>query len=146
MDQLNFTLLHINEPIDFDYLIPPAEWNIINATGHNKLLTYNSGNSYSTIEYTIVIERKHQKILGSVLFPVLMISLIMLTIMIIPLSLSEKIAHILTLLLMITVYQLILLENLPASEEISVAGIIVQGVFKMAAFLTFISLFVQICN
>jgi len=75
--------------------------------------------------------------------PVLMIAIIMICIMLIPLPLSEKIPHILTLLLMITVYQLILLDSLPASEETSIAGSVVQGVFKTAAIMTFVSLFVQ---
>lgn len=60
--------------------------------------------------------------LHNVIYPVLMISIIMLLIILIPLPLTEKIPHLLTLLLVITVYQLILLDNLPASKKVTTAG------------------------
>lgn len=68
----------------------------------------------------------------------------MIMIMLTPLPLNEKIPTLLTLLLMITVYQLILLDSLPASEEVSIAGVIIQGVFKTAGLLTFTALLMQI--
>lgn len=71
-----------------------------------------------------------------------MIIFVMLT----PIALTDKISHLLTLLLTITVYQLILLDQLPASEEISLAGNIIQGVFISSTILIFVSFIVQIFN
>lgn len=90
------------------------------------------------------IKRNYQQIIGFIIYPVLMISIIMIVIIIIPISLVDKISNLITLLIVITVYQLMLLDNLPTSKEHPIAGQIVQGVFKTAAFLIFVGLIVLI--
>jgi len=57
----------------------------------------------------------------NLIYPVIVVSVVMMMIIFIPVSLSEKIPLFVTLLLVISVYQLIILDALPSSTDTSFA-------------------------
>lgn len=67
-------------------------------------------------------------------------------VMMTPIALTDKLSHLLTLQLTIAIYKLILLDSLPATDEVSLAGSIVQCVFMATTILIFVSLVVQTFN
>lgn len=93
------------------------------------------GNTYDFLTINIEIKRHSGLISRNVLLPVLVIALLMFFVFLLPINLSEKIPLIINFLLIITVYQLILMQSIPSSIEMSLAENIVNFVFIFGMFI-----------
>jgi len=63
-----------------------------------------------------------------------------LCVIILPVSIVDKLPLLLNLLLIVSVYQLLLVQNLPASQNHSIAERIINFVFEIALVLTLLAI------
>lgn len=68
---------------------------------------------------------------NNVIEPALLISVIALCILMLPIAIEDKISLLLNMLLIITVYQLLLVQNLPSSKVTTVVGRTIRYSFNL---------------
>lgn len=68
----------------------------------------------------------------------------MITVLLLPINMLDKIPIILSLLLIVTVYQLMVVQTLPATSQETIAERIINEVFKIGIMITVLCLLVQV--
>ena len=93
------------------------EWNLKGAPVVKYVTVYPSGSNYSSLIYTLILERKPLFILYNLLFPCCLILAIALTVFFLPPDSDEKVSLGVTLVLAMTVFLLMVQQQMPPSGD-----------------------------
>lgn len=93
--------------------------------------------------YEIHVTRYSNLIMNNVIFPAILMSVLMFLILILPTNIIDKIPLVLSLLLIITVYQLIIMQTVPATKNNSIAEKIIFQVFVIGGLISILAFIAQ---
>lgn len=105
---------------------------------------YTNKEGYEKIITTIKIKRYPNLVNNTILFPAFCMIIFMLCVLLLPINMSDKIPLILSLLLIVTVYQLMIVQTLPSTNYETFAERIINSVFTIGVMISILCLIVQV--
>jgi len=122
-----------------EYFIVTSSFQLIDA--YSNILVNKEGDP--KIITTIKIKRYSKLVDNTILIPAFFMIIFMITVLLLPINMLDKIPIILSLLI-ITVYQLMIVQTLPSTIYETIAERIINEVFKIGVMISMLCLIVQV--
>ena len=115
--------LHQSFGMDTEKFSLNGEWHLVGAPGRRDVTLYNCCPvPYPTVTFTIIIRRRAMFYLYNLVIPCAMIALLSLCSFYLPPDSGERVGFVITVLLAMSVFMLMVTENMPKSADIPLAS------------------------
>ena len=104
------------EPVDLKFYSPNGEWDLIEAYGSKSESKSRGGKSFSSLSYSIKLQRRPMFHIINTLFPVALMAVLIAMVFKLPVDSGEKIGFSLTVLLAYAVYLTMISDNIPSTS------------------------------
>jgi hypothetical protein len=102
LTQGEVSLVFNYEPVDLSFYSENGEWNLISATGSTTDTKSRGGTTFSSLEFSIKLQRRPMFHVINTLFPVALMAVLIAMVFKLPVDSGEKIGFALTVLLILT--------------------------------------------
>ncbi|XP_066292579.1 neuronal acetylcholine receptor subunit alpha-10-like [Branchiostoma lanceolatum] len=128
-----------------------AEWNVLSFTAQTHIKSYGEafdiGTPYSDVTFVLEFQRKSTFYVFNLLLPCLLLTFLMSTMFYLPLETGEKLSFGVSILLAIVVFQLVLNEVLPESEDLPWIGrYVILAMIMMSVSLSLSVMVMNVCD
>ena len=105
-----------SEPVDLSFYSKNGEWDLISASGSKSEDKSRGGTSFSSLTYSIKLQRRPMFHIINTLFPVALMAVLIAMVFKLPVDSGEKIGFALTVLLAYAVYLTMISDNIPSTS------------------------------
>uniref|UniRef100_G3W2V9 Cholinergic receptor nicotinic alpha 10 subunit n=1 Tax=Sarcophilus harrisii TaxID=9305 RepID=G3W2V9_SARHA len=106
-----------------DDFVENVEWRVLGMPARRSVVTYGCcSEPYPDVTYTLLLQRRAAAYVANLLLPCVLISLLAPLAFHLPADSGEKVSLGVTVLLALTVFQLLLAENMPPAESVPLIG------------------------
>ncbi|XP_035695188.1 neuronal acetylcholine receptor subunit alpha-10-like [Branchiostoma floridae] len=128
-----------------------AEWHVLSFAAHTHIRSYGEafdiGTPYSDVTFVLEFQRKSTFYVFNLLLPCLLLTFLMSTMFCLPMETGEKLSFGVSILLAIVVFQLVLNEVLPESEELPWIGrYVILAMIMMSVSLSLSVMVMSVCD
>jgi hypothetical protein len=104
------------DPVDLNFYSKNGEWDLISASGSKSEAKSRGGTSFSSLSYSIKLQRRPMFHIINTLFPVALMAVLIAMVFKLPVDSGEKIGFALTVLLAYAVYLTMISDNIPSTS------------------------------
>ncbi|XP_039770641.1 neuronal acetylcholine receptor subunit alpha-10 [Ornithorhynchus anatinus] len=106
-----------------DDFVENVEWRVLSMAAHRSVVTYGCcSEPYPDVTYTLQLQRRAAFYVSNLLLPCVLISLLAPLAFLLPAASGEKVSLGVTVLLALTVFQLLVAETMPPAESVPLIG------------------------
>ncbi|XP_033928251.1 neuronal acetylcholine receptor subunit alpha-10 [Melopsittacus undulatus] len=129
---------------DLTDFVPNVEWEVLGMPATRNVVTYGCcSEPYPDVTYTLVLRRRASFYIYNLLLPCLMVSFLAPLSFYLPADSGEKVSLGVTVLLALTVFQLLVAESMPPSESVPLIGKYYIATMTMMAASTALTIFIM---
>lgn len=136
--------LHIEMGADLADLVPNVEWQVLGMPAKKNVILYGCcSDPYPDITFTLQLKRRASFYIFNLLLPCMMISFLAPLGFYLPADSGEKVSLGVTVLLALTVFQLLVAESMPPSESVPLIGKYYIATMTMVTASTALTIFIM---